>query len=89
MRPGRAAEHSAPSSAAVMEEHSYTSTHPLGHTGPVTGALYLYLYIYIYIFVLSIHKTMCVLSIHVSGLVDFALLSSCFNFGVVILTGNA
>jgi hypothetical protein len=25
-----------------MEEQSYTSTHPLGHTGPVTGSLYLY-----------------------------------------------
>ena len=37
MRPGRAADHSSPSSAAVMEEWSYTSTHPLGHTGPVTG----------------------------------------------------
>ena len=40
MRPGRAADHSPPSSAAVMEEYSYTSTHPLGHTGPVTGSLY-------------------------------------------------
>jgi len=28
-----------------MEEYSYTSTHPLGHTGPVTGSLYLYIYI--------------------------------------------
>ena len=26
-----------------MEEYSYTSTHPLDHTGPVTGKLYLYL----------------------------------------------
>ena len=33
-----------PSSAAVMEEYSYTSTHPLGHTGPVTGSLYLYVF---------------------------------------------
>ena len=41
VRPGRAADHSPPSSAAVMEEYSYTSTHPLGHTGPVTGTLYL------------------------------------------------
>ena len=41
MRPGRAADHSPPSSTAVMEEYSYTSTHPLGHTGPVTGSLYL------------------------------------------------
>ena len=40
MRPGRAADHSPPSSAAVMEEYSYTSTNPLGHTGPVTGSLY-------------------------------------------------
>jgi len=30
-----------PSSAAVMEEYSYTSTRPLGHTGPVKGTLYL------------------------------------------------
>jgi len=42
VRPERAADHSPPSSAAVMEEYSYTSTHPLGHTGPVTGKLYLY-----------------------------------------------
>jgi len=40
VRPGRAVNHSPPSSAAVMEEQSYTSTHPLGHTGPVTGSLY-------------------------------------------------
>ena len=44
MRPGRTADHSLPSSATVMEEYSYTSTHSLGHTGPVTGSLYLYLY---------------------------------------------
>ena len=31
-----------PSSAAVMEEYSYTSTHPLGHTRPVTGSLELF-----------------------------------------------
>ena len=42
VRPGRAADHSPPSSAAVKEEYSYTSTQPLGHTGPVTGSLYLY-----------------------------------------------
>jgi len=47
MRPGLAADHSSPSSTAVMEEYSYTSTHPLGHTGPVTGSLYFYIYIYI------------------------------------------
>ena len=41
MRRGRAADHSPHSSAAVMEEESYTSTHPLDHTGPVTGSLYL------------------------------------------------
>ena len=43
VRPGRAADHSPPSSAAVMEEYSYTSTHPLGHIGPVMGSLYLYI----------------------------------------------
>jgi hypothetical protein len=44
VRPGRAADHSPPSSAVVMEEWSYTSTHPLGQTRPVTGLLNLYLY---------------------------------------------
>jgi len=48
VRPRRAADHSPPSSAAVMEEYSYTSTHPLGHSGPVTGSLHLHIYIYIY-----------------------------------------
>jgi hypothetical protein len=42
VRPGRAADRSPPSSAAVMEQYSYTSTHTLGHTWPVTGSLYLY-----------------------------------------------
>ena len=50
VRPGRAADHSPPSSAAVMEEQSYTSTHPLGHTGPVTGSLYPYLFTFPYLF---------------------------------------
>ena len=40
VRSWRAADHSPPSSAAVMEEYSYTSTHSLGHTGPVTGSAY-------------------------------------------------
>jgi hypothetical protein len=43
VRPGCAADHSPSSSAAVMEQYSYTSTHPVGHTGPVTGSLYLHL----------------------------------------------
>jgi len=41
VRSGRAADHSPPSSATVMEEYSYTSTHHLGHTEPVTGSSYL------------------------------------------------
>ena len=53
MRPGRAADHSPSSSAAVMEEYSYTSTHPLGHTGPVTGTLYLYLLLHKFILVMT------------------------------------
>ena len=36
---GRAADHSPPSCAAVMEEQGCTSTDPLGHIGPVTGSL--------------------------------------------------
>jgi len=43
VRPERAADHSLTSSAAVVEEKCYTSTHPLGPTGPVTGSLYLYI----------------------------------------------
>jgi len=46
VRPGRAADHSPPSSATVMEQYRYTSTHPLGHTGPVTGSFYLFFYTY-------------------------------------------
>ena len=46
MRPERAADHSPPSSAAIMEEYSYTFTHPLGHTRPVTGHFTLYIVIY-------------------------------------------
>ena len=42
VRPGRAADHSPSSSATVMEEYSYTSTHPPGHTGPATGTIYLF-----------------------------------------------
>ena len=45
MRPGRAADHSPPSSAEVMEEQSYTSTHPLGHTRPVTENFTFYLFL--------------------------------------------
>jgi len=36
---GRAADHSSPSNAAVMEEKNYASTNSLGHTGAVTGLL--------------------------------------------------
>ena len=42
---GRAADHSTPSSAEVMKEQIYTSTYSLGHTGPVTGSLYLFIHI--------------------------------------------
>jgi len=48
VQPGRAANHSPPSSAVVMEEQSYTSTHPVGHTGPVTGKLYLFFPVWIH-----------------------------------------
>ena len=36
-RPGRDADHTHPSSAEVKKELSYTSTHPMGPPGPVTG----------------------------------------------------
>ena len=49
VRPGRASDHSPPSIGAAMEEYSYNSTHPLGHTGPLTGSLYLLLYIIVLI----------------------------------------
>ena len=34
------------SSAAVMEEQSYSCTHSLGHTGPVTASRYHFLLFY-------------------------------------------
>jgi hypothetical protein len=43
VRPERAADNSPPSRAAVMKQYNYISTHPLGHTGPVTGSLCLFL----------------------------------------------
>ena len=58
VRPGRAADHSPPSSAAVMEQYSYTCTHPLGHTGPVTGSLYLSISKYISRYVVNMHNTL-------------------------------
>jgi hypothetical protein len=36
-RPGRDADHTPLSSAEVKKELSYTSTHPMGPPGPVTG----------------------------------------------------
>ena len=48
VRPGRAADHSPPSSGAVKEEQSYTFTHHLGHTGPVMDHFTFYHYIYSY-----------------------------------------
>jgi hypothetical protein len=41
VRPGRAANHSPPSSTEVLEEYSYTSTPLWATTGPVNGLLYL------------------------------------------------
>ena len=49
MLPARAADHSPSSGAAVMKEYSYTSTHPLGHTGPVTASLH---HICYYVFII-------------------------------------
>ena len=47
VRPERSSDQSHSSSATVMEEYSYTSTHHVGHTGPVTGSLYLYFHLFI------------------------------------------
>jgi len=54
MRSGRAADHSPPSSAAVMEEYSYTFTHPLGYTGPVTESLHLFYFAKYYFYMVAI-----------------------------------
>jgi len=51
VRPGHAADYSPPSSVAVMEEYSYTSAYLVGHTGLVTGSLYLFLPFYKMFFV--------------------------------------
>jgi hypothetical protein len=40
VRPGRAADHTPPSSVEVLEEQSYTSTRLWDTNGPVTGLLY-------------------------------------------------
>ena len=37
VRPGRAADHSPPSSAVIMEEQSYTATHPPDHNRACNG----------------------------------------------------
>ena len=37
MRSGRDADHTPPSSGEVKKELIYTSTHPMGPPGPVTG----------------------------------------------------
>ena len=47
LRLGRAADHSHLSSAVVMEEKSYTSTHPLGHNWACNGNTLPYINIYI------------------------------------------
>jgi hypothetical protein len=46
VRPGRAADHSPPSSAEVFEEQSYNSTPFWATTGSVTGLLYFTLLYY-------------------------------------------
>jgi len=58
VRPGCAADHSPPSSAAVIEEYSYTSIHPLDHTGPVTGKLCLLLCI-LHVIIGETHSQTC------------------------------
>jgi hypothetical protein len=45
-RPGRAADHLPPSSAEVMKEKSYTSTHPLGHNRACNGVTLAYVLCY-------------------------------------------
>ena len=61
-----------------MEEQSYTSTHPLGHTGPVTGNLYLYLY-----FIISSIKSPSApvpFSIHIQRRLEFINANSTQNY---------
>jgi len=36
-----------------MEEWSYTSTHPVGHTGSVKGKLYFYLFLLTFLTIVS------------------------------------
>jgi len=75
VRPGRAADHSLPSSAAVMEEYSYTSTHPLGHTGPVTGSLSLYLLLLLLLLLYYYYYCLLQLSFHLVA-VDITLVTN-------------
>ena len=49
-----------------MEEYSYTSTHPLGHTLAVAGSLYIYLYEHVVFIYYRDYKAMYKLSKHSS-----------------------
>jgi len=86
MRPGRAADHSPPSSAAVMEEKSYTSTQSLGHTGPVTGSLYLYIYIYVCV---CVCVYVCVCSIGLSFALSFNFLFAAYKDVSMLVKNNS
>jgi hypothetical protein len=69
VRPGRAADHSPPSSAEVLEEWSYTSTPVWAKTGCVTGLHYFTLLYFNFTFTL-----------YLTPLLLLHLLSVCFNF---------
>ena len=82
VRPGRAAD---PSSAAVIEEWSYTSTHTLGHTGPVKGSLYLYLYLYNVWFVVGDSSVSLYLLIPQYGYLASLTCFYCFCYMFIII----
>jgi hypothetical protein len=49
-----------------MEEQSCASTHPLGHTGPVTGTLYLYIVVMFSFLNISMGVRLVVMDLHLS-----------------------
>ena len=56
VRPGRAADHSPLLVPRSWKSRAIPLPSPPGHTGPVTGSLYLLPYIYIYIYIYMKNK---------------------------------
>jgi len=74
-----------------MEQLSYTSTHPLGHTGPVTGSLQLFtfllymLYILIFCTVITLKETV---TVNKGSITYYLIVSSLDGFCIDMADGG-